>query len=421
MLIDHSNLKLGKRARRHDVRTLKLARYLAGPEQAPLQPPASIDYTRGITDWGMMVNDQLGCCTIAAVGHAVQTWTANSSRELTVPDSTILEYYEKWDGYNPANPSTDQGGVELDVLNDWRQGGFDGVSLDAYVAVELGTHDTRLGARELGNGNGESGAEKRESGVGSWDLGVGIQNSQTTAPNPPPSTPHPIAQAIWLFGGAYIGVELPISAQRQDVWDVPANPGPDDEPGSWGGHAVYLVGYDLRGMGGVTGETGLGRADSEFRKPNSGAINPDSEARARHFGEPTGNSGFRIPNSGTSNPNGGTQASNSDSRIADAAPVSRVPSSDSQDPFPVSRVPSSDSQDPSPVSRNQSRAPSTQHPTLTCITWGKPKKMTLAWFEKYCSEAYALVSKDWLKSSGIAPSGFDLAALESDLENVSGQ
>jgi len=47
--------------------------------------------------------------------------------------------------------------------------------------------------------------------------------------------------------------------------------------------------------------------------------------------------------------------------------------------------------------------------------------MTLAWFEKYCSEAYALVSKDWLKSSGIAPSGFDLAALESDLENVSGQ
>jgi hypothetical protein len=47
--------------------------------------------------------------------------------------------------------------------------------------------------------------------------------------------------------------------------------------------------------------------------------------------------------------------------------------------------------------------------------------MTWAWFEKYCSEAYALVSKDWLKASGVAPSGFDLATLEEDLKAVSGQ
>jgi hypothetical protein len=45
--------------------------------------------------------------------------------------------------------------------------------------------------------------------------------------------------------------------------------------------------------------------------------------------------------------------------------------------------------------------------------------MTWAWFEKYCSEAYALVSKDWLSASGVSPSGFDLATLESDLKAVS--
>ena len=59
--------------------------------------------------------------------------------------------------------------------------------------------------------------------------------------------------------------------------------------------------------------------------------------------------------------------------------------------------------------------------TMTCITWGGLKKMTWAWFEKYCSEAYALVSKDWLNASGVSPSGLDLAALEKDLEAVSGQ
>jgi hypothetical protein len=121
-------------------------------------------------DWGMMLNDRLGCCTISAVGHAVQTWTANAlGRELTVPDSSILEYYEKWDGYNPADPATDQGGVEIDVLNDWRQQGFGGVSLDAYVVIELGTRDkgdSGLGTRPSGYETRDKGQVMRASRLG---------------------------------------------------------------------------------------------------------------------------------------------------------------------------------------------------------------------------------------------------------------
>ena len=302
-----SSMKLGKRPQRRDIRTLKLARYLPGAQQAqPLQPPASVDYAHGIEDWEMMLNDRLGCCTISAIGHAVQTWTANAlGRELTVPDSTILEYYEKWDGYNPADPATDQGGVELDVLNDWRQGKFDGHSLDAYVSIALGD-SSELENPEMG------------------------RSSVLPVPQ--------IATAIWLFGGAYIGVELPIRAQTQDVWDVPDYPGPDDKPGSWGGHAVYLVGYD-----------------------------------------------FELP-------------------IVDFRLSVEKPNVD-----PQLSVGSGESA----IDRRQS--------TMTCITWGKPKQMPFAWFEKYCSEAYALVSKDWLRSNGVAPNGFDLATLESDLEAVSGQ
>jgi len=325
-------MHLGKRSRRNDPRTLKLARYLLpGAPGAALTAPASCDYTRGITNWGMMLNDQLGCCTIAAVGHAVQVWTANASQEVTVPDSAILSYYEQWDGYNPQNPSSDQGGVELDVLNDWRQQGFAGHSLDAYVAIELGTGGSGLGARDSGQGEALP------------------PPALTPATQPPISSQ--VALAIWLFGGAYIGVQLPIRAQKQKVWDVPQNPGPDDEPGSWGGHAIFLVGYDFNAG---TRDTGNGTRVTTPTLSAPPLLNQEA--------------GFAGP--------------------------SRVP----QVPNPESRVP----------------CPG----TLTCITWGQLKKMTWAWFEKYCDEAYAPVSKEWIEAQGVAPSGFDLATLEADLNLV---
>jgi hypothetical protein len=373
MAIDHSAMHLGKRPKRHDPRTLKLARYMTGT----LPPaPSQVDYAHGIADWGMMLNDKLGCCTIAAVGHAVQTWTANAGKELTVPDSTILACYEKWDGYNPADPMTDQGGVELNVLNDWRQEAFNGHSLDAYVSIDL--HDSRETAnrvigRSMDRVIGRSGDRVSSGKSGSSDQRItgstdamrpsGEQkqvNQLITGSSDHPisrSPDHPIpdiATAIWLFGGAYIGVELPISAQNQDVWDVPANPGPNDEPGSWGGHAVYVVGYEKPGvrcqMPGVSEPVPGVRDQLTNLRQNRSSTNPET---------------WHL------------------------TPGAFSP------------------------------APGTEPPTLTCVTWGQLKKMTWAWFEKYCSEAYALVSKDWLNASGISPNGFDLATLEDDLKAVS--
>ena len=50
---------------------------------------------------------------------------------------------------------------------------------------------------------------------------------------------------------------------------------------------------------------------------------------------------------------------------------------------------------------------------LTCITWGALKQMTWAFWDAYCDEAYACLSKDWAAAK--APSGFDWAALDADL------
>ncbi|MGO9776838.1 MAG: hypothetical protein ACLQGT_03240 [Terracidiphilus sp.] len=248
-MADHSKMKLGRKAIKTDTRTLAFGDYLT-PALPP--PPPAADWTKGITSWGMMLNDTLGDCTIAGCGHALQVWTANTSGIVTVPDPTIESYYEQWDGYVPGNPSTDKGGVELDVLNDWKKNGFAGHTLLAFA-------------------------------------------------DPKPAILVEIQQSIALFGGVYIGLSLPLTAQTQDVWDVVKGGAAKAKPGSWGGHCVYVPKYDQNGF--------------------------------------------------------------------------------------------------------------------TCITWGQPKTMTLAFWKKYCDEAHTLFGQDWLTAKG-APSGFDQAQLQSDLASI---
>jgi hypothetical protein len=381
LVVDHSKMRLGKRPRRHDVRTLKLARYLT-----PSLPsaPARVDYSCGITDFGVMLNDQLGCCTIAAVAHAVQVWTANSGIEVSFPDSVILDYYKTWDGYDPANPATDQGGVELDVLNDWRQQGFAGQTLDAYAAIELGARDSRFGIRDTGHGTARQKLDVENPGSGV--SGSGIRESLT--PNPPSL----IETAIWLFGGAYIGLELPLTAQTQEVWDLSADSSDsaDSQPGSWGGHAVYLVAYDA--------------TNSQTQIANSGAVTTPPLSAPACLDPVT------------------TLALGAPARVnAVTTPALSPPARLDPVTTPAPSAPPLLNQEGSFVALNPStvyRMPSTGF--LTCITWGQLKKMTWRWFAKYCSEAYGLVSKDWLKACGISPSGFDLGTLEADLKAVSG-
>ena len=201
-MVDHSRMKLGRRSIRYDSRQLMLARYT----QALEPPPVAVDWMKGITEWGMMLNgpdpanpprlaEGLGCCTISACAHAVQVWTANLGRMVTIPDAGILAAYEVVDGYDPANPSTDQGGVELDVLKAWRKFGFAGHRLAAFA-------------------------------------------------DPPRANLKEIRQAINLFGGVYIGLAMPVTAQTQDIWHIGDPDDPDSQPGTWGGHCVFVPKYD---------------------------------------------------------------------------------------------------------------------------------------------------------------------------------
>jgi hypothetical protein len=199
-MADHSQMKLGRKAIKTDTRTLALGDYLT-PGLPP--PPPAADWTKGIADWGLMLNDQLGDCTIAGVGHAVQVWSINTGGEVTMPDNTIESYYQQWDGYVPGNPNTDNGGVELDVLNDWQKQGFSGHALLAFA-------------------------------------------------DPKAANLVEIRQSIALFGGVYIGMALPLTAQSQDVWDVVPGNSAKAKKGSWGGHCVFVPKYDEHGFTCIT-------------------------------------------------------------------------------------------------------------------------------------------------------------------------
>jgi hypothetical protein len=108
--------KLGRLQRTYDARVPHLSALIAGQTLAP--PPPSADYTKGMpTNLGMMLNDRLGDCTCAAVYHAIQVWTYNSTKKIeTEPDSDVEKLYILACGYNPRIPGEGPGGNEQHVL-----------------------------------------------------------------------------------------------------------------------------------------------------------------------------------------------------------------------------------------------------------------------------------------------------------------
>jgi hypothetical protein len=182
--------KLGKLAAKQDYRTIQLSKIL----RALPPPPANFDVDSqysSLTDSHMYKNDTLGDCVMA--GRAHQTLRLEDyEQQVVIPISdndVTTEYFKETGG-------ADNGLVMIDSLNAWRQGWkVAGQNYDIYAYAQVDV------------------------------------NSKNQ-----------VMEAIYLLNGLYIGLELPISAQHQGIWDVTT--GPDSTPGSWGGHCVYIVAYD---------------------------------------------------------------------------------------------------------------------------------------------------------------------------------
>jgi len=188
--------KLGRKPAKHNTRIPLLSTYTA---QLPAAP-ATCTWAGGCT-YQMFDNDTISCCTAAALANQEITWNNSAGKKTNITDKQVLQFYSATTGYDPQNASSDQGGVESDILTQWQKtpGLMAGFDLTAFASFR-------------------------------------------------PSNPNSVKDAIWITGGAYLGINLPETIQDQgDFWRVPAQgPVGTGAPGSLGGHAVCAVGYDAR-------------------------------------------------------------------------------------------------------------------------------------------------------------------------------
>lgn len=186
--------RLGKLPVRKSRNTLKLAKFLDFNQFT--ETPEKIQWSKAVSKFSMMKNDELGNCAIIGVANIVKSWTANESQEKTMTDANIIDAYARICGYKPVTDTEDNGCVMLDVLNHWRDFGIDGHKIEGYVSI--------------------NGKNKKE-----------------------------VKAAVHLFGAVYLGLQLPAFAEGTDKWNLPRE-GPSYEilPGSWGGHCVVILDAD---------------------------------------------------------------------------------------------------------------------------------------------------------------------------------
>jgi len=143
----------------------------------------------------MLGNDVLGDCTCADVLHhrMLQASVAHAGSPLTFSDADAIALYEKVGGYNPGDPSSDQGAVMLDVQN-YCKANF---PVQGFVTLDAGNLSQ-------------------------------------------------IQAALYLFGGVDLGFNVPAY-----IMDVPAGGSWSDNGGDKsieGGHAVLACGYGRTGF-----------------------------------------------------------------------------------------------------------------------------------------------------------------------------
>jgi len=167
-------------------------------------PPPTLDRYSGVA-FQMFMNGSLSCCTIAAIANGiVQRTTLAQGVPLVMPDAVVMASYAQvtTPAFDPVTGANDNGAVETDVLS-W------------FASKGVALRDQSLE-------------------IGTWGK---LDDS-----------PEAIRSAVHLFGSSYIGLALPLSAQSQATWDVTGDLAGDAAPGSWGGHAVLIVGYDAAGV-----------------------------------------------------------------------------------------------------------------------------------------------------------------------------
>lgn len=194
--MSHPLYQLGRKKARIDNRTFTLKSIMAKPLDVPKEYSFDTEYP-GIP-LPMFANDIFGCCVISGRAHQTLRFERiEQSFVIKITDKDVVNEYFKETG------GADSGLVMLDSLNSWRRGwkiGRKAYRIKAFAAID-------------------------------------------------PKSKSQLMQTVYSDVGAYVGLDLPLSAQEEFDAGKPwsKTTGIGTTVGSWGGHCVFVVGYTSRG------------------------------------------------------------------------------------------------------------------------------------------------------------------------------
>ena len=121
--------KLGRLPRSYDpaIPHLSALRMLACREHVTNPAPNWFTHIKDLNGFGQMLNNEYGCCVEAGSYHAIQVLSSvmnTDGLEITEPDACVLKAYEEVTGFDPANPSSDQGTDMQTYLKHWLNTGI---------------------------------------------------------------------------------------------------------------------------------------------------------------------------------------------------------------------------------------------------------------------------------------------------------
>lgn len=116
--------KLGKKAPKRLMSTPAFGDFLDKATTWPAVAPRGWEYAVPPAQLEMLGNDTYGDCGPAGAMHLIQIETANSGNPLHGTLQQTLDLYSAVTGFNPNDPNTDQGTVLTDLLTYWRNTGI---------------------------------------------------------------------------------------------------------------------------------------------------------------------------------------------------------------------------------------------------------------------------------------------------------
>lgn len=134
--------KLGKLPAKHSPKDLLLAEFRDDTKRYT-QAPIGFGHYRLVPDFGMLGNDSYGDCVFAGSDHETMMWNAEAGVTVEFTAENALSDYSAVTGFDPNDPSTDQGTVVHDALDYRRHTGVVDAQgqrhqIGAYMAVEPG-------------------------------------------------------------------------------------------------------------------------------------------------------------------------------------------------------------------------------------------------------------------------------------------